>query len=126
MQVKREDSTEKTGNDIKIIQQNNLRLRRIHSLIPQQVPNLSIQIYCIVIFFPYPYGQFQINYSYIFQLNTACLQRVSKIVMSTSILGADESGAKALKTDAQPTEEEKKIEVGMKAMLYCIWILGML
>ena len=46
--------------------------------------------------------------------------------MSTSILGADENGAKVLKTDAHPTEEEKKIEIGMKAMLYCIWILGML
>ena len=77
-------------------------------------------------YFPYRYGQFQINYSYIFQLSTSCLQRISKIVMSTSILGADENGAKALKTDAQPTEEEKKIEIGMKAMLYCIWILGML
>ena len=46
--------------------------------------------------------------------------------MSTPILRADESAAKALKTDAQPTEEEKKIEIGMKAMLYCIWNLGML
>ena len=125
MQVKREDSTEKTGNDIKIIQENNLRLRRIHSLIPQQVPDLSIQIYCIV-FFHVLMVRIQINYSYIFQLSTSCLQRISKIVVSTSILEADENGAKALKTDAQPTEEEKKIEIGMKAMLYCIWILGML
>ena len=46
--------------------------------------------------------------------------------MSTSILRADENRAKVLQTDAQPTEEEKKIEIGMKAMLYCIWNLGML
>ena len=46
--------------------------------------------------------------------------------MSTSTLEADGTPAKALKTDAPPTEEERKIEIGMKAMFYCIWILGML
>ena len=46
--------------------------------------------------------------------------------MLTSILEDEGRPATALKTDAQPTEEERKIEIGMKAMLYCIWILGML
>ena len=46
--------------------------------------------------------------------------------MSTPILAADGRLAEALKTDAQQTEEERKIEIGMKTMLYCIWILGML
>ena len=46
--------------------------------------------------------------------------------MLTSIPAADGRAAKSSEIGEQFTEEEMKIDIGLKQMLYCIWILGML
>ena len=46
--------------------------------------------------------------------------------MSTSTTAADGKTTKPPKKEARPTEEEMKMDIQMKQMLYCIWILGML